>query len=206
LHEIFALTSNFKVLNTSAPLPVVPGLDVGFYASATSLSGVNIPAIFGAGTDLPEFLPFGGLYIGKGLPMGVDLIVQFVPNGLVQANFGSFGAGAKWRFMTLGLVDLAGGASYNSVTLDVYKTTNMGVFAQASLKMPVFKPYLGLNWMKADGEISDPTLPAGVDTAPSFTATGMYAGLKFSMLMFTVTGQVDISKRNTYSLKAAIEI
>lgn len=204
--------SEFKDLSTEVGLlisyvPLAPaeplgvlGFDIGIEMTGAKISAGSSfwKAAVSDGTP-PDYIVLPRLHVQKGLPFGID--VGAVYSTVPGSNISLYGGEIKWAVMKGSIVSpaVAVRGTYTTLSgvhdLDV---STYGLDASVSKGFGPFTPYGGIGQVWID---TAENAGLGLDDV-STSATKVFAGAKFKILVLSIALQADFSDVNMYSARA----
>ncbi len=185
------------MFHSGRTLALVPGIDVGFSASAAMQPSDDDIILKNAIGKKPFGLPY--IQLSKGLPYGIDITLRGFPE---SQDIKLLGAGLKYGIVEkeFAVVKLGLSAmySYNRLQHSDFKATTNSFAGIFSVKIPVVEPYLGvaIDSTKLETNFSDAELGAvKTNVNVSVSEPRYILGLNFSLVPFTY-----INVAGTYSV------
>lgn len=178
-------------LNTAESLglfkavPPSIGLDIGLSVILKNISSDNIILKQAFENQSFKYIPFSSLYLIKGLPFNIDLIVRFF--GYSDVTF--YGVGLKYKFLSfppvIPVVNCALSVLYNKLDVKQILTHNSysANFIVSIDKLPFIKPYILLGVDNSELTLDE---NLGIGEIRSKFNNGMRyeVGLKLSFIPF----------------------
>lgn len=188
----------YKPVAPAEPLGIL-GFDIGIEATFAEID--NDSTFWNtASPDMPGMLPIPKLHAVKGLPFGVD--IGAVYSEVPESNISLLGAEVKWAILegTVATPAVAVRGTYTKLDgIDGLDLNTKGVDVSISKGVLMFTPYAGVGqvWIE-----SDPS-GAGISglSKASFSETKLFGGIQASLLIFRITGEVEVANITSYTIK-----
>ena len=184
------------MFHSGRTLGVVPGIDVGFSASAAMQPSDDDIILQTAIGKKPFGLPY--IQLSKGLPYKIDIMLRGFPE---SQDLKLLGLGLKYgiiekEFAVIKL-GLSAMYSYNQLQHSNFKATTNSFGGIFSVKIPVIEPYLGvaIDSTKLETDFTDTELGIKKNVDVTVSEPRYVLGLNFSLLPFTY-----INVAGTYSV------
>ena len=153
-----------------------------------------------AAPSAPGLVPVPKLHAIVGLPMGIDIggVYSHIPGSDISLIGGSVKYTVIKDSLTLPAIAVRG--AYTQVSgiseLD-FNTKSLDL--SISKKLPTITPYAGIGqvWIN-----SEPGTVTGL-ADESFSQTKYFAGARFKLLFFAVTGEAEFAEVPSYTIKAS---
>ncbi|MCB0406293.1 MAG: hypothetical protein KDD51_16045 [Bdellovibrionales bacterium] len=191
--EVLGTGGATRLLRSAEPYPFYPGIKVGFEAlffSSSSLIGMG-----NGDGSMPPVLFVPRLYLAKGLVADVDLILSFLPGGVVP-SLSTVGAALKWTFLSERENIPGSIAAYFAYTslrgLDRYLGTDLEFGLLASRDLVRVRPFLGLGVLFASGTVQN-TVSGQLEGRHS--TFHLFGGIEWE-LPANITLQLDLMNLN----------
>ncbi|MBI5573107.1 MAG: hypothetical protein HY919_00960 [Elusimicrobia bacterium] len=184
------------MFHSGRTLALVPGIDVGFSASAAMQPSDDDIILKNAIGKKPFGLPY--IQLSKGLPYSFDITLRGFPE---SQGLKLLGAGLKYGIIEkeIAVVKLGLSAmySYNQLHHSDFKATTNSFAGIFSVKIPVIEPYLGvaIDSTKLETDFSVAELGVKTNVDVNVSEPRYVLGLNFSLLPFTY-----INVAGTYSV------
>lgn len=159
--------------------------------------------------EQPPMLPVPKLSAQKGLPLGLDVgaVLAFIP----QSNVKLVGAELRWALLRGGFVKPAIGirGSYTKLLgIPHLNFQTETIDASISKQIAIITPYVGVGQVftqgKASFDYTDPDTNAVTSVelnTKALSETRGIAGIRLSMLLLSITAEVDFSRIISYNFK-----
>lgn len=189
------------MFHSGRTLGVVPGIDVGFSASAAMQPSDDDIILKNAIGKKPFGLPY--IQLSKGLPYNFDIILRGFPE---SQDLKLLGAGLKYGIVEeeFAVVKLGLSAmySYNRMHHSDFKATTNSFAGIFSVKIPVIEPYLGVaidsTKLETDFSVTELGIKKNVDVTVS--EPRYVLGLNFSLIPFTYINVAGTYSVNRYGV------
>ncbi len=193
------LLISYVPLSPAEPLGIL-GFDIGVEMTGAKISaGSSFWQNAVSDGNPPDYIVLPRLHVQKGLPFGIDIgaVYSTVPG----SNISLYGGEIKWAVMKGGIASPAVAVRGTYTTLsgvDDLDASTYGLDASVSKGIGPLTPYGGIGqvWINT-GENAG----LGLDDV-STSATKVFAGAKFKILVLSIALQADFSDVNLYSARA----
>ena len=178
------------------------GFDVGVEVTGAKISsGSTFWENAVADSQPPDYVILPKIHVQKGLPWGIDLGAMYAT--APGTNISLYGGELKWAFMKGSIVSpaVAVRGSYTALAgVDDLDVSTYGLDASISKGFGPLTPYAGLGqvWIKANNNTNLPLNDV------STSATKLFLGAKFNILLLGIVVQADFSDIQMYSARANI--
>ncbi|MBI5407458.1 MAG: hypothetical protein HZA18_07170 [Nitrospirae bacterium] len=201
LSKEVGLIVSYVPLAPAEPLGVL-GFDIGIEVTEARISsGATFWEKAVADGKPPDYVVLPKIHVQKGLPFGIDLgaIYAMAPG----TNISLYGGELKWAFMKGSIVSPAAAirGSYTALAgVNDLDATTYGLDASISKGFGPLTPYAGLGnvWIKTKENAG-----LGLNDV-STSATKLFIGAKFKILLLGIVLQADFSDTQMYSARANI--
>ncbi len=191
---------SYKATNPAGSLggTIKPGIDVGLEVTFVDIDEGSAFWTLAA-PSAPGLIPVPKLHAIVGLPMGIDIggIYSMIPG----SNISLIGGSVKYSVIKDSLTKpaIAVRGTYTRVSgIDDLDFDTKSIDVSISKKLPTITPYAGIGqvWIN-----SEPSVVGLVDE--SLSQTKYFAGARFKVLFFAVTGEAEFAEVPSYTLKAS---